>query len=63
MATRKATLRANPNGFIAPVPDLRPGTDFESLDLPQTFQFPWMVRRTHSAPMLELRGGHKIPPA
>ncbi len=33
----KAMLRANPNGFIAPVADLRPGTDFESLDLPQTF--------------------------
>jgi hypothetical protein len=33
----KAMLRANPNGFIAPVADLRPGTDFESLELPQTF--------------------------
>jgi hypothetical protein len=33
----KARLRANPNGFTAPVADLRPGTDFESLDLPQTF--------------------------
>ena len=33
----KAMLRANPNGFTAPVADLRPGTDFESLDLPQTF--------------------------
>ena len=33
----KAMLRANPNGFIAPVADLKPGTDFESLDLPQTF--------------------------
>src|SRR6201998_3850668 len=32
----KARLRANPNGFTAPVVDLRPGTDFESLDLPQT---------------------------
>ncbi len=33
----KAMLRANPNGFTSPVADLRPGTDFESLDLPQTF--------------------------
>ena len=33
----RAMLRANPNGFTAPVADLRPGTDFESLDLPQTF--------------------------
>ena len=33
----KASLRANPNGFTAPVADLRPGTEFESLDLPQTF--------------------------
>lgn len=33
----KAGLRANPNGFTAPVAELRPGTDFESLDLPQTF--------------------------
>jgi Glycosyl hydrolase 36 superfamily, catalytic domain len=33
----KVMLRANPNGFTAPVADLRPGTDFESLDLPQTF--------------------------
>ncbi|WP_348262508.1 hypothetical protein P8935_22260 [Telmatobacter sp. DSM 110680] len=33
----KAMLRANPNGFTAPVADLRPGTDFEVLDLPQTF--------------------------
>ena len=33
----KASLRANPSGFTAPVADLRPGTDFESLDLPQTF--------------------------
>ena len=33
----KAMLRANPNGFTAPVADLRPGTDFESLDLPRTF--------------------------
>jgi hypothetical protein len=36
-AQAKARLRANPNGFTAPVEDLRPGTDFESLDLPQTF--------------------------
>ncbi len=33
----KAMLRANPNGFIAQVAELRPGTDFESFDLPQTF--------------------------
>jgi len=33
----KAMLRANPNGFTAPVAELRPGTDFESLDLPDTF--------------------------
>ncbi len=33
----KAMLRANPNGFTAPVADLRPGTDFDSIDLPQTF--------------------------
>ena len=33
----KAMLRANPSGFTAPVADLRPGTDFEVLDLPQTF--------------------------
>ena len=33
----KASLRANPNGFTAPVEDLRPGTEFESLNLPQTF--------------------------
>lgn len=33
----KAMLRANPNGFTAPVAELRPGTDFESVDLPQTF--------------------------
>jgi hypothetical protein len=36
-ARAKAMLRANPNGFTAPVADLRPGTEFESLDLPQTF--------------------------
>ncbi len=33
----KAMLRMNPNGFTSPVADLMPGTDFESLDLPQTF--------------------------
>jgi hypothetical protein len=33
----KADLRANPNGFTSPVADLRPGTEFEWLDLPQTF--------------------------
>jgi len=33
----KARLRANPHGFISPVADPRPGTYFESLDLPQTF--------------------------
>ncbi len=36
-AHAKAMLRSNPNGFTAPVADLRPGTEFESLDLPQTF--------------------------
>jgi len=36
-ARAKASLRANPNGFTAPVADLRSGTEFESLDLPQTF--------------------------
>ena len=36
-SVRRRVLRANPNGFTAPVADLRPGTDFESLDLPQTF--------------------------
>jgi hypothetical protein len=36
-ARAKTMLRANPNGFTAPVADLRPGTEFESLDLPQTF--------------------------
>jgi hypothetical protein len=33
----KALLRANPYGFISPVEELRPGTYFESIDLPQTF--------------------------
>jgi hypothetical protein len=33
----KAALRAYPYGFYSPVEDLKPGTDFESLDLPQTF--------------------------
>jgi hypothetical protein len=33
----KAALRTVPDGFISPVEDLKPGTDFESLDLPQTF--------------------------
>lgn len=33
----KALLRANPYGFNSPVEDLRPGTYFESVDLPQTF--------------------------
>ena len=36
-ARAKASLRANPDGFTAPVADLRTGTEFESLDLPQTF--------------------------
>ena len=33
----KGILRAMPYGFISPVEDLKPGTEFESLDLPQTF--------------------------
>ncbi len=33
----KAALRADPNGFYSPVKDLRPGAEFESIDLPQTF--------------------------
>lgn len=33
----KASLRSGANPFLAPVADLRPGTDFESLELPQTF--------------------------
>jgi Glycosyl hydrolase 36 superfamily, catalytic domain/Glycosyltransferase family 36 len=33
----KALLRANPYGFNSSVEDLRPGTYFESVDLPQTF--------------------------
>ena len=36
-ARAKAMLRMNPNGFTAPVAELKPGTEFESLDLPQTF--------------------------
>jgi len=33
----KAILKASPNGFYKPIEDLRPGTDFESLEVPQTF--------------------------
>jgi hypothetical protein len=33
----KDRLRANPNGFTSPVADVKPGTDFEVLDIPQTF--------------------------
>ncbi len=33
----KAYLRSGKDLFMAPVQELRPGTDFESLDLPQTF--------------------------
>ena len=33
----KAILKANPYGFDSPVEELRPGTDFESLEIPQTF--------------------------
>ncbi len=36
-AHAKAILKASPLGFDAPVHDLQPGTDFESLDIPQTF--------------------------
>ncbi len=36
-ARAKAALRANPNGFTAPVEHLKPGTEFENLDLPPTF--------------------------
>jgi len=33
----KAMLQARPNGFITPIQDLRPGTDFDSYVLPSTF--------------------------
>ncbi len=33
----KAALKANPNGFYTPVGDLKSGTEFESLEIPQTF--------------------------
>lgn len=33
----KAYLKSSANPFLAPVPDLRPGTEFESTDLPRTF--------------------------
>lgn len=33
----KAFLRSGANPFLAPVAELRPGTEFESTDLPQTF--------------------------
>ena len=33
----KTILKANPNGFYTPVGDLKPGTEFESLEIPQTF--------------------------
>jgi hypothetical protein len=33
----RAYLNAGGNAFLAPVPELRPGTEFESTDLPQTF--------------------------
>jgi hypothetical protein len=33
----KGTLGRMPNGFISPIGELRPGTDFELLDMPQTF--------------------------
>ncbi|MGA2852344.1 MAG: hypothetical protein ABSE46_25335, partial [Terracidiphilus sp.] len=33
----KALLRRMQYGFISPVEELRPGTDFDSVDLPQTF--------------------------
>lgn len=33
----KAALKAQPNAFLAPIDDLRPGTDFDSVDLPATF--------------------------
>ena len=33
----KAALKAYPNGFYTPVEDLRLGTKFESLEVPQTF--------------------------
>ena len=33
----RAYLNSGANSFLAPVPDLRPGTDFESIDLPQSF--------------------------
>jgi Glycosyl hydrolase 36 superfamily, catalytic domain len=32
-----AMLQANPYGFVTAVPELRPGTELESFDLPQTF--------------------------
>src|ERR1700743_2279536 len=33
----KAALKANPNGFYKPVENLKPGTAFESLEVPRTF--------------------------
>lgn len=33
----KAKLKAHPTGFQAPIPDLLPGTYYESVDLPRTF--------------------------
>lgn len=33
----KAYLRAHPNGFTVPVPALRPGTEFECLEIPRSF--------------------------
>jgi hypothetical protein len=33
----KAALKARSNAFLAPIDDLRPGTDFDSFDLPATF--------------------------
>lgn len=33
----KSYLRAHPNGFTVPVPELRPGTEFDCTEIPQTF--------------------------
>jgi hypothetical protein len=36
-ARTKAILKASPIGFYSPVEELRPGTEFDSLEIPQTF--------------------------